>query len=183
MTSVDRGNGALRAETKARKETMTTVDSIQGSSGMMRMQSTGAMGSMPQRPMGGKPPISREEMDAKFRTAAAEQGVDVEKLDGLKEQIQERVHATMEDGGSAEDVQAAIDSVLQDNGIAPDQLKEQMQAAMESLGPPPGRQPEVTSPKGSLDLASMVGSSALLGMDLGRLLSGESQGISVDREA
>lgn len=166
---------------------MTTIPSIQGSNtGIGRFGALGSAGR--QRPPaghGGPPPISREEMDETFRTAAAAQGVDTAKLDSLKDTLREKVKSVVDGGGSATDVQTAIDQVLKDNGIDPETLHEQMQAAAASLGPPPGPPPQQQKNDAdqAIDPATRIGTSALLGIDLGRLLAGDTCGVSCDRQA
>lgn len=163
---------------------MTQIPTIQGTTGFGRLDPLTSVGRpRPPQGHGGKPPISREEMDEKFRTAAAAQGIDVEKLDSLKDTIRDKVQSTVQDGGSATDVLAAIDQVLKDNGIDPDQLHEQMQAAAGSLGAPPGPPPDQGSQGQSVDPALMMGNSALFGLDLNRLFAGENTGLSVYRQA
>lgn len=166
---------------------MTQITGVQGARALEYVQTmTRSHGGPPPAGNGGPPPISREQMDEEFRTAAAAQGVDVDQLEGLQESIRTSVQQTLQDGGSPTDVQAAIDAILEDNGIDPEQLQQQMQAAAASLGapmgPPPGSQAGAERGAG-IDPATAIGSSALLGIDLHKLLAGETTGLSFDRQA
>lgn len=167
---------------------MTQISTIASTSATNRLGSLSTDRPPPPPPTEGRPKISREQMDERFRDAAAAQGIDVAKLDGLKETIREKVQNVVQSGGDADDVQQAIDSVLEANDIDPTELRAKMQKAAESLGPPPGGPPpgeqgDGRQPPAGFDPATAIGSSALFGVDLGRLLAGETQGLSVDREA
>lgn len=164
---------------------MTQITGVQGARAFESLQTMSKLnGGPPAGGPGGPPRISREQMDEQFRSAAAAQGVDVEKLEGLQDSIRTTVQQAMQDGGSQTDIKSAIDAILEENGIDPEKLQEQMQAAASSLGMPMGPPPGSDRDSGGgFDPATAIGSSALLGIDLNKLLAGETTGLSLDRQA
>ena len=155
---------------------MSQISGVSATSPYDRLPQLSGAGRTP-REGGGPPPISPEKMAEKVKAAAAEQGVDVDKLDDLQETIQKTVHETLQNGGSFDDVKSAIDGVLKDNGIDPEKLQEQLGAAGGGFGKPPGDAPP------GFDFGGSLGSSSLLGVDLMKLLDGETKGLSLDQQA
>jgi hypothetical protein len=156
---------------------MTQVSGVGAASPYDRLPQISGAG-RPPREGGGRPPINPEEMAAKWKAAAAEQGVDTDKLDDLQETIQKTLHETLQNGGSFDDVKSAIDGVLKDNGIDPQKLQEQLGAAGGGFGKPTGG-----GGNAGFDFGGSLGSSSLLGVDLMKLLDGETKGLSLDQQA
>jgi hypothetical protein len=151
------------------------IQGVGGFAGFERMASLGGAGQG--MPTGSMPPFDPEQMQAKFKAAAAAQGVDTSALAGLEDTIRSKVQETMQNGGSFDDVRSAIDGVLKENGIDPQRLQEQMQAAQQDLGNPGGGR------DAGMGFGGSLGSASLLGVDLMKLLDGETTGVSIDRRA
>lgn len=119
---------------------MTSIAATSGNSEMYRimqmMRQPGAQG-------GGMPQPTAE-MKAQMQQKMSSAGIDVQKLDGLKEQIGDAAKTALKDSEGLSDddkkakVQAAVDGVLKDNGIDPEQLKASFESLATSAGQPFG---------------------------------------------
>lgn len=96
----------------------------------------------------GRPPEPTAEMkaqfEAKFESAAEELGIDSASFKELRSKIDEAVRSARSTASEGTDVRSVIDeavnSVLEENGIDPDEFKAQMGSIFEKMGmPKPGQ--------------------------------------------
>lgn len=110
------------------------LGSLSGLSGMSGMgPPAGMKGMQPSAEM-------RQRFEAKFKSAAEDAGIDISKFSDLKSQIETRVGDALKNADGSTDLQSAIDQavngVLEDNGIDPEQFKSQMEQVFRSMGAP-----------------------------------------------
>ena len=92
-----------------------------------------------------------------MRSKLEASGVDVQKLDSLQDKIKSAVTTAIQNsqnsGGTTDMqqvIQGAVDKTLEDNGIDPNQLKQEMQSAMGGTMPSDGMGGTTTSGVGSM---------------------------------
>ena len=92
-----------------------------------------------------------------MRSKLEASGVDVQKLDSLQDKIKSAVTSAIQNsqnsGGTTDMqqvIQDAVDKTLKDNGIDPNQLKQEMQSAMGGVMPSGGMGDTTTSSIGSM---------------------------------
>lgn len=114
---------------------MSSIAATSGNSEMYRMMQ------MMQRGVGsagGGMPQPTAEMRAQMQAKMSAAGIDIQKLDGLKAQVGNAAKTALEESDGLSDdekkanVQAAVDGVLKDNGIDPEQLKNQFKSMASS---------------------------------------------------
>lgn len=120
---------------------------------------------------GGQAPEPPAEFKAQFESKAKAAGVDVEKLGSLKDQIQSAVTSALDSSGGTSDprdtIQSAINGVLKENGIDPDELKSKLEKA--GLTPPQGGFPGGGIPGGGFGGARGAGNFGNAGFSVASL--------------
>ncbi len=88
-------------------------------------------------PHGGRPPEPTAEMKAQFESAAKSAGIDVDQLNSLQSKIEDAVQNAVESSNGTdprEAIQSAVETVLKDNGIDPEDLKSKLESVFEKMG-------------------------------------------------
>lgn len=89
----------------------------------------------------GRPPGPPPGFDEALESAAEQVGLDPTEIADLRTQIEDAISGARESGEGREAVKAAVDSVLEDNGIDVSAFKAQLEAVREKMGTPPARSP------------------------------------------
>ncbi len=116
---------------------MSSISSVGSSISALTQQVQSQSGSRAQHPRGGRPPEPTAEMKAQFESAAKSAGIDVDQLNSLQSKIEDAVKNAVDNSSGTdprEAIQSAVETVLKDNGIDPEDLKSKLESVFEKMG-------------------------------------------------
>ncbi len=118
---------------------MSTIGSLNTDTSMTSLLQNLAQRQQGVSRTGGPSEAQKAAFDAKFEEAAEAAGVDSDKISGLRDQIQSAITSTLEEAQSSGDtsslkdnIKTAVENVLKENGIDPEDLESRLQTAMKN---------------------------------------------------